>query len=68
MEIIINGIKYSIEDCYNILNISSDKIVEDKEIIFDKYGNYFFPTDLHGDELNGAIGSISQLIIPSLKK
>lgn len=68
MEIIINGIKYSTEECYKILDISSDKVTEDKKAIFDKYGNYSFPTDLQNDELNGAIGSISKIIIPSNEK
>ena len=68
MEIIINGIKYTIEECYKILDISSDNITEDKKAIFDKYGNYSSPTDLQSDTLNGAIAYISKIIIPTIEK
>ncbi len=67
MEIIINGIKYNIGDCFKTLGIRNDNIVKNDKEIFDIYGNYSFPTDLQNDEINEAIGNIDKLMIPSFE-
>ena len=67
MEIIINGIKYNIGDCFKTLGIHNDNTVKNDKEIFDIYGNYSFPTDLQNDEINEAIGNIDKLMIPSFE-
>lgn len=56
------NIKISKDDALKLLTNEKDETIKTKKI-FDKYGNYIFPTDIEMKTPNSVCGTVEQILI-----